>query len=144
VVREQDIAWLAPEDLPLPRERLEVCAQGADGMKGEAVFAQLGQSLAWQRRPERADAACVAVWPRQSGWLAVRTQGIDHALYVYEAKDWTLWQRAQRREATARYLARKLDPRESKSGGAGTPLAPWPFALVFALAMLALWWRERR
>lgn len=138
VVRTQDVAWLAPDDLPLPHERLELCAQG---VKGEAVFAQLGQTLAWQRRPERADAACVAVWPRQSGWLHVHTGGADHAVYVYAAQDWTQWQRAQRRDATARYLARAP---AARADATRTPLPAWPFALVFALAMLALWWRERR
>jgi hypothetical protein len=28
--------------------------------------------------------------------------------------------------------------------GVREPIPRWPFALVFMLAMLALWWRERR
>jgi hypothetical protein len=31
--------------------------------------------LDWQRRTDRADASCVAVWPRVPGWLRMETQG---------------------------------------------------------------------
>jgi hypothetical protein len=30
------------------------------------------------------------------------------------------------------------------TGGAARSLPTWPFGVVFALAMLGLWWRERR
>jgi hypothetical protein len=62
------------------------------------------------------------------------------AFYVYAAEDWPQWQRALRREATARYALRAvpaLDP-------VTTPLPAWPWALLAAAAMLSLWWRERR
>jgi hypothetical protein len=136
VQREQDVTWLVPDEMPLPNARLAICAQG---VKGDVTFPQLGQTLAWQRRADRVDAACVAVWPRQPGWLMV---GADHALYVHDPKDWPLWQRAQRREATARYLARTPD----KGSVIAPPTIPVdvPFALLFALALLLLWWRERR
>ena len=136
VQRMQDVTWLAPDEMPLPHQRLAICAQG---VTGDAVFPQLGQTLAWQRRADRVDASCVAVWPRAPGWLTV---GADHAIYVHDPRDWTLWQRAQRRDATARYLARTPD----KRGAAVVPPAPYgvPCALLFALALLLLWWRERR
>jgi hypothetical protein len=130
VQREQAVNWLAPEDMPLPHQRLAVCAQG---VKGDAVFPQLGQTLAWQQRAEYVDASCVAVWPRQSGWLTVN----DHQLYVYDARDWPLWQRAQRRDATAQYLARTTVK-------AGAPTTTPALAILFTLALLLLWWRERR
>lgn len=136
VQREQDVTWLSPDEMPLPGQRLAICAQG---VKGEAVFPQLGQTVAWQRRADHVDAACVAVWPRQPGWLTV--QPSQHAVYVYDPADWPLWQRAQRRDATVRYLARTPD-----QIGAAAPtiaLTPW-CAIVFAVAMLLLWWRERR
>lgn len=136
VQREQDVTWLAPAEMPLPGQRLAICAQG---VTGNAVFPQLGQTLAWQRRADRADASCVAVWPRRPGWLAVGTQ---HALYVHDSRDWPLWQRAQRRDATARFLART----PAKTSGSVQPMSTLsPLCeIVFALAMLTLWWRERR
>ncbi|MGZ8339544.1 MAG: hypothetical protein ACXWU9_08180 [Telluria sp.] len=140
VQRLEDVHWLAPEEMPLAGQRLEVCAQGA---RGDAVFPGLKQSLAWQKRPDRADASCVAVWPKEAGWLMVEGQGTKpsrHALYVYAKDDWPLWQKAQRREATARYAART--PVAPAPGS--NPVPAWPFAALFTLAMLALWWRERR
>jgi hypothetical protein len=142
VRRSQDIAWLAPDEMPLPRQRLEACAQG---VQGQVEIPALKQTLSWQRRPERVDASCVAVWPEQSGWLRMHTQGKERdkvrgEIYIYADGDWPLWQRTQRREASAEYAARlPMTP------SAGTrPLPTWPFGVIFALAMLALWWRERR
>jgi hypothetical protein len=145
VRRGEDLAWLDPGELPLPAQRLEVCARGdALAKGGEVGFPELGLTLAWQRRPEHVDASCVAVWPKQPGWLQVKTKAaraIDAAVYVYADGDWALWQRAQRRDATARYAARTPAP---LAGPATRSLPAWPFGLVFALAMLGLWWRERR
>ncbi len=138
VRRAEELAWPEPEELALPGQRLEVCAQG---VKGTVTFPQLKQTLAWQRRPDKADASCVAVWPTQPGWLKMESQGAAPAqLYVYDAKDWPLWQKAQRRDATARYAARTPMPAKRST----TPLPGWPFALLFMGAMLLLWRRERR
>lgn len=135
-----DVAWLDPAEMPLPGQRLEVCAQG---VRGGVSFPQLRQALAWQRRPDRADASCVAVWPQQPGWLRMQAQGRKQAngeVYVFAPGDWPMWQAAQRREATARYAARTPTP----AGAGRAPVPAWPFALVFVLSMLVLWWRERR
>jgi len=139
VRREQEIAWLAPEELPLPGQRLAVCAHN---VKGDAVFPQLAQTLAWQRRADKADASCVAVWPRQPGWLAVQTGSASHQVYVHAPQDWPLWQRAQRIDATTRYLARARHAARAPAIPS-MPAAP-ALALLFALALLLLWWRERR
>jgi len=143
VRRNEDLAWLDPEELPLPAKRLEVCARGAALAKGgELAFPGLALALPWQRRAERVDASCVAVWPQRVGWLDVRTQAQDgRAVYVYADGDWALWQRAQRRDATARYAARTPVP---AAEGRTRSLPAWPFGIVFALAMLGLWWREKR
>ncbi|HWJ93195.1 MAG TPA: hypothetical protein VNT33_00615, partial [Telluria sp.] len=133
----EEVEWLAPEEMPLPRQRLAVCARGVNG---EASFPQLKQTLKWQRRPDSADASCVAVWPEKAGWLEVRTQDRASAVYVYDPEDWPQWQAAQRRDATAHYAART--PVSATPAPRRVPT--WPFALVFMLAMLALWWRERR
>jgi hypothetical protein len=146
VRRNEDLAWLDPEELPQPARRLEVCARGALAKGGEVSFPGLALTLPWQRRAEHVDASCVAVWPQRAGWLDVRTQAqggrtADSAVYVYADGDWALWQRAQRRDATARYAARTPVP--AVEGGARS-IPSWPFGIVFALAMLGLWWREKR
>jgi hypothetical protein len=82
------------------------------------------------------------VWPEKSGWLQVKdAKAGAHAVYVYAPGDWPQWQAAQRRDATARYAART--PVKALEGAARA-FPAWPFALAFALAMLLLWWRERR
>ena len=140
VRRVEEVNWIDPVEMPLPGQRLEVCAQG---VRGEVAFPSLEQRLAWVHRPDRADASCVALWPRTAGWLRMQAQGNNfaaNAVYVFEDGDWPLWQRAQRRDATAFYAART--PVVVKERSAELPR--WPFALVFALSMLGLWWRERR
>lgn len=144
VQRSRNIAWLDPDQMPLPGQRLAVCVRG-DALAASIgiVFPALQQSLAWQRRAEQVDAACAAVWPQRSGWLRMHTQGaqpLDNALYVYADGDWPLWQRAERRAATARYAARA----PVAANASTRPLPAWPFGVMFALAMLGLWWRERR
>jgi len=137
VQRREDVAWLDPDEMPLPHARLAVCARGVDG---DVTVPALGQTLAWRRRPEWVDAACVAVWPAAPGWLRLQTRAGDGQVYVYAPGDWPLWQRSERRAATARYAARTPAPVT-----AGTrPLPVWPFGVAFALAVLGLWWRESR
>jgi hypothetical protein len=61
-------------------------------------------------------------------------------VYVFAPGDWPMWQAAERRDATMRYAARTPAP----PGSGRAPVPAWPFALLFAFSMLALWWRERR
>jgi hypothetical protein len=140
VQRIDDVLWEEPQEMPLPGQRLALCARG---VRGDAVFTGLQQSVAWQRRPDKADASCVAVWPRTSGWLTVETQGAkphSAVVYVFDRADWPMWQAAQRRDATAHYAARTPQP----PAQGRRPLPAWPFGVLFVLALLALWWRERR
>ncbi len=132
----RNVEWLEPEELPLPGQRMELCARG---VKGEVAFPELKLTRTWSAR---LDAACVAVWPEKSGWLEVKdAKAGAHAVYVYAPGDWPQWQAAQRRDATARYAART--PGKALEGAARA-FPAWPFALVFPLGMLLLWWRERR
>ena len=137
VRRSDNIVWLTPSDMPLPGQRMAVCAQG---VSGEVRFPELHQTLAWQRRSDKADSACVAVWPAASGWLTMQSGAAASQLYVYDKADWPLWQKAQRRDATLRYAARTPAPVSPRT----VSMPAWPFALTFMAAMLALWWRERR
>lgn len=136
VERPQDVEWLELDELALPGQRMELCARG---VQGEVAFPELKLTRTWS---PRLDAACVAVWPEKSGWLQVQdAKAGKHAVYVHSPDDWPQWQAAQRRDATARYAART--PVKAQEGAARA-LPAWPFALAFTLAMLLLWWRERR
>jgi len=132
----KEVEWLEPEELPLPGQRMELCARG---VKGEVAFPDLKLVRSWS---PRVDAACVAVWPERSGWLRVEdAKAGTHAVYVYAPDDWPQWQAAQRRDATARFAARTPS---TALAGAARAFPAWPLALAFTLAMLLLWWRERR
>jgi hypothetical protein len=140
VKRLRDVAILDPEDMPVPGQRLELCAQGA---AGEVAFPALKQTVTWQRRPDKADATCVAVWPTAPGWLKFEWGGAkprSEQIYVFAKDDWPLWQKALQRDATLRYAART----PAAPAKSATPLPAWPFALLFMASMLGLWWRERR
>jgi hypothetical protein len=140
VQRVDDVVWEDPEEMPVPGQRLAICAQGTRGI---AVLPELKQELNWQPRTDKADASCIAVWPRQPGWLRVRSQGrqaATNSVYVFAESDWPQWQRAQKVDATTAYMART--PGRPANGTMPSPA--WPFALLFTLAMLLLWWRERR
>jgi hypothetical protein len=141
VRRSPALVWDFPDTMPLAGERTRVCARG-EGAEMAVVVTGLAHGLHLQRRADRADAACAALWPQQAGWQ--RMQGpradLSAAFYVYGTDDWPLWQRALRRAATARYALRAVPALEPVT----TPLPPWPWALLAAAAMLSVWWRERR
>jgi hypothetical protein len=137
ILRGEELVWLTPESLPVPGQRLEVCAHG---VRGDVAFPALKQTLTWQRRPDKADAMCVAVWPATPGWLKMETGAKASRVYVYAKEDWPLWRKTQQRIAAEREGART----PAAVAQTSTPLPTWPFALLFAAAMLLLWWRERR
>jgi hypothetical protein len=139
VHRRDPVEWLSPGPMPLAGERTEICA---NGIEGKIAVPSLKAELQLQRRAGRPDAACAAVWPQAPGWLEVEASDARAAasLYVFGKDDWPAWQSSLRRTATAAYAARAAaQPQRS-----GKPLPHWPFALLFAVSVLALWWRERR
>lgn len=132
--------WRFPDPMPVIGLRSEVCAQGPDA--GALVDVEGGSALPLRARSDKADGRCAAWWPRHAGWARFSAAGMatPAMTYVYAAEDWPLWQRSLRREATAQYAARAR-----AAGVAGTterPLSPTPFALLFAVCMLALWYRD--
>jgi hypothetical protein len=135
------VGWVRPDPLPVAGLRTELCAHG---MRPGGTVAVDGQpALAWQARGDQGGAACVAFWPRQAGWVTARSGKESTDVYVFGVDDWPAWQRALRHEATQRYAARVL-PDESQTALGSPPLPAWPFAAVFAVSLLGLWWRERR
>lgn len=136
----QKTGWRLPDPMPLPGLRSEVCALGADA--GASLFVDGGAPLVLRARADKADGLCAAWWPQQAGWVRLRAAGMPApaVTYVYAADDWPLWQRALRREATARYAARA----RGAHGVAAVdrPLSPVPFGLLFAVCLLALWYRD--
>lgn len=144
--------WRFPDPMPLPGLRTEICADGvAAGSKlvvGGAARVEL------LPRADRSGAACAAVWPERAGWLAVNADGMAATqLYVFAKDDWSAWQRALRHDATARYAVRSRSPVQAAADGNSAAVRParaaallpqWCWAALFAAAMLALWWRERR
>ncbi|MYN46513.1 hypothetical protein GTP23_15810 [Pseudoduganella sp. FT93W] len=152
------LAWQLDDPLPLAGLRSELCVQGAPA---GAMLQVEGLQQPLQRRRDKADAACAAVWPAQTGWLTMTLGGTQEAerLYVYGSNDWPAWQRALRRDATARYAARHTpqgmaqgqamaaaSPATSAqlAAPATTALLPLaPAGLLFIACMLALWWREQ-
>jgi hypothetical protein len=159
VRRVPGLVWDFPDAMPLAGERSRVCARG-EGAEMTVDAPGLAQALHLQRRADTADAACAALWPLQPGWQRVQGRAAavrsaeaaasaaapaealpaPAAFYVYAPEDWPQWQRALRREATAHYALRAVPALEPVS----TPLPAWPWAVLAAAAMLALWWRERR
>ncbi len=136
------LAWDFPDPMPLVGERSTLCARGA-GAAMAIELPGLNQRAHLQRRADRADAACAAFWPRQAGWQRVQgpqAGASPAAVYVYAATDWPDWQRTLRQDASAHYAVRALPATPTIV----QPLSAWPWALAFAGAMLALWWRERR
>lgn len=160
------VSWQLDDPMPLPGLRSELCAQGlpagtAIRIRHSTAADQRGASGAngviaeprLQSRRERADALCSAFWPQQAGWLALSIEGVagEQPLYVFERSDWPAWQRALRRDATARYAARALpDSAQAAAAMAQAGNAPpaallpvAPFGMLFLICMLVLWWREQ-
>lgn len=147
------LAWQLDDPMPLAGLRSELCVQGAAAGAMLQVQGMAQQPL--QRRSDKAGAVCAAVWPAQAGWLSMMLADTRESerLYVYGANDWPAWQRALRRDATARYAARHTPqlPAHTSGGAAPAPAAPQPAALMpvapagllFIACMLALWWREQ-
>jgi hypothetical protein len=137
----QKASWQMPDPMPLPGLRSEVCVQGA--AKGSLLEVDGGPALALQARVDKAEARCGAWWPKQAGWAKFSAGGVEAPAltYVYAMKDWPAWQRALRRDATAVYAARAVISTGS-TAAAERRLPTAPFALIFALCMLGLWYRE--
>ncbi|MYM21346.1 hypothetical protein GTP46_01605 [Duganella sp. FT135W] len=148
----QKTVWQMSNPMPVPGLRSEVCAQGVKAGTALAVDGYAPMQLA--ARVDKADGVCAALWPQKAGWLKFNAEGMagQGAQYVYAANDWPAWQRALRRDATALYAARSnaagavasaADVARAGGGTTERPLPGAPFGVLFALCMLALWYREQ-
>lgn len=132
--------WRLADPMPVAGLRSDVCAQGADA--GASLRIDGGTALALQARGDKADGRCAAWWPQRAGWTRFSAAGMPTAgmTYVYGDGDWPQWQRSLRREATAQYAARA--PAAGITATTERPLSTTPFALLFGLCMLMLWFRD--
>lgn len=139
-------AWQLNDPMPVPGLRSEVCAQGVK--PGTMLTADTYAPMSLRARADKADAMCAAFWPQKAGWVKFGAAGMAQPglAYVYAQGDWPAWQKALRRDATAQYAARAVSgaPAAGAPATSGAPLPVAPFGVLFALSMLALWWREQR
>lgn len=145
----QKTAWQIHDPMPVPGLRSEVCVQGVK--PGVALKAEGYAAMALQSRADKADGVCAAFWPQKTGWLQFTAQGMEApgVEYIYASNDWPAWQRALRHDATAQYAARSSGTLRTPAAGRTTAqadrlLPAAPFAVLFVLCMLGLWWREQR
>ena len=132
--------WRMADPMSVAGLRSEVCAQGADA--GALLRVEGGAQLTLQARGDKADGLCAGWWPQRAGWTRFSAAGmqVPGITYVYADGDWPQWQRSLRREATARYAARAQAA--GIAGATQSPLSPTPFALLFAVCILMLWYRD--
>lgn len=136
----QQVWWEQTDAMPVAGMRTQVCAQGV--APGTPLQVQDGPAAAWQARTGRAEGACAAFIPQRAGWHVLSSGAARHAVYVYGERDWPSWRQGLRQQATRVYAARTPAAESGRQHMA--PLPAWPFALAFAAAMLALWYRERK
>lgn len=135
----EPMVWTNLEAMPLAGERSAFCVQGLS--EDNIQILQTQQRVPVSRRADQVDSKCAAIWPQQGGWQTLKTANSSHTIFVYAKTDWPLWQRAQKRQATLEYANRLPSQANNPSKKA---LEPWPFALLFAVSMLLIWWLDRR
>lgn len=146
----QKTVWQLDDPMPLPGLRSEVCAQGVRA--GALLSMEGGVAMPLTARADKADGVCAAFWPEKAGWMKFGVQGVVEPglTYVYAQGDWPAWQRALRRDATAQYAARAVadTARDTSASNGMRDASHWQgtriAAVLFALTMLLLWWREQK
>jgi hypothetical protein len=83
---------------------------------------------------------CAALWPGQSGWHQLQTDGGTAAFYVRAANDGASLRAARDRRETLRLVR---EPASAEVETIELPLPRWPLFLLWLLIAAALWWRER-
>lgn len=141
--QQREAQWVFPDAMPRAGERTVVCLRGGAGELAAETPADRVR-LQLQRRADRADDACAALWPRSAGWLVIApAEGKIAAarMYVFGKDAWPQWQQAIKREAA---VVQAADLARAVSQSAAASVPAWLLGLLFGLGALALWWRERR
>nr|WP_315484456.1 hypothetical protein [uncultured Undibacterium sp.] len=146
VEKNQDWRVQPEQAMPQIGQRMRVCSQGL-APQDLILFPQNSRQHL-QAAADKVDALCTAFIPNKAGWQEWQTQSeskstASGAFYVYQNQDWPSWQKAQRRDATAAFIASTALQNKS------TPISQsatekWPWVLGLIALMLMLWWREQR
>ncbi|MFC0351223.1 hypothetical protein [Undibacterium danionis] len=146
VVKQQEWRMQAEQVMPLIGQRMRICSEGLAPQ--DLLLTPQNASHHLRASTDKADALCTAFIPSKSGWQEWQTQSAGKptasgAFYVYQKKDWPTWQTAQRRAATAAFIASTALQSKSKQQSQKT-IEKWPWVLGLMALMLMLWWREQR
>ena len=146
VEKSQDWRVQPEQAMPQIGQRMRICSQGLAPQ--DLVLLPQTSRYRLQASADKADALCTAFIPSKAGWQEWQTQSnakstASGAFYVYQNQDWPAWQKAQRRDATAAFVASTALQNKS------TPISEsatekWPWVLGLIALMLMLWWREQR
>jgi hypothetical protein len=113
-------------------ERLRLCELGAEA----TITAPNGERGTLAVGRDR----CAALWPGQSGWYQLQTEGGTVAFYVRALEDGRSLRAARDRRETLKLVQGSAitdDP------SMRIPLPRWPLFLLWLLTAAALWWQER-
>lgn len=146
VEKSQDWRVQLEQAMPQIGQRMRVCSQGL--VPQDLILLPQNSRYYLQASADKADALCTAFIPSKAGWQEWQTQSESKAtasgsFYVYQNQDWSTWQKAQRRDATAAFIASAALQNKSKLASQ-TATETWPWVLSLMAFMLMLWWREQR
>ena len=94
--------------------------------------------------------ACAAFWPAVPGWHSLKSAGSEWPFYVRAADDGRTLHAALDAGATSALPAPTPDASQIGAPAAApaktlqTPMASWPWFLLWLAAMSVIWWQERR
>jgi hypothetical protein len=94
--------------------------------------------------------ACAAFWPAVPGWHSLKSAGSEWPFYVRAADDGRTLHAALDAGATSALLAPTPDASQIGAPAAApaktlqTPMASWPWFLLWLAATSVIWWQERR
>jgi hypothetical protein len=146
VEKNQDWRVQSEQAMPQIGQRMRVCSQGL--VSQDLVLLPQNSRQHLQAAADKADALCTAFIPSKAGWQEWQTQSdnkatANGAVYVYQNQDWPSWQIAQRRDATASFIASTALQNKTKLASQSAT-EKWPWVLGLMALMLMLWWREQR
>lgn len=149
------------QTMSIPEQPVQLCSQGLEQRNIQVLPENI--NLQMQEVANRAEAQCIAFWPKIAGWhnwqtspeksaaqsktkTKTKTQmptdtdtDAQASFYIFSTKDWPTWQRHQKHLATKNYAQKLPDATNYKNSKFPT----WPFILLSMFFFLSLWWREQ-